>query len=92
LSEVSNLDLLEQKIGDTLLKLVEAQKEKQELSRQNAALEMRIHDLESENRGLQASMAKLKQQLDGGAQNGRDLVAVREKVQGILAKFERLDL
>lgn len=92
MSEASNLDLLEQKISETLEKLARAEELNQDLHASKKDLENQIGDLESTNRVLQANIKKLQKQVESGKSNGSDIDSIRARVEGILAKFELLDI
>ena len=92
MTEASNLDLLEQKIGETLEKLARTEKVNRDLRESKKDLENQIGDLESANRSLQANIKKLQKQIESGKSNGRDIDSIRARVEGILAKFELLDI
>jgi len=85
LSEVSNLDILEQKIGQALERL-------QQMNRENQALQARVQELEAERAGLQAQLDALNARLGQAEHQGADLQSLRGRVDGILAKFELLEL
>lgn len=85
MSNVSNLDILEQKIGQALERL-------QQASRENQELQGRVRELEAENTGMQAELQRLNARLGEAEHQGADLHSLRGRVDGILAKFELLEL
>lgn len=85
MSDISNLDILEQKIGQALERL-------QKVNGENRDLKERIQALEQERDGLQGRLTEM-EKLAGEAQsNGSDLAALKGRVDGIISKFELLDL
>jgi chromosome segregation ATPase len=84
-SDVSSLDMLEQKIGQALERL-------QQMSRENQELQHRLRELEAEKSGMQAELQRLNERLGEAEHQGADLHSLRGRVDGILAKFELLEL
>ncbi|MCB1161527.1 MAG: cell division protein ZapB [Candidatus Krumholzibacteriia bacterium] len=85
MSEVSNLDILEQKIGQAIEKL-------NRMDRENHELRTRLEQLEQEKQGLASERDTLAAQLSSAQQSGANLDDLRGRVDGILSKFELLDL
>lgn len=85
MNDVSNLDILEQKISQALERL-------QQMSRENQDLQARLRELEGEKSGMQAELQRLNARLGEAEHHGADLHSLRGRVDGILAKFELLEL
>ncbi len=85
MSELSNLDILEQKIGQALERL-------QQVSRENQDLQARLQALEAEKSGMHEELQRLQGRLGEAEHHGADLHSLRGRVDGILAKFELLEL
>ena len=85
MSDVSNLDILEQKIGQALERL-------QQVGRENQDLQARLQALEAEKAGMQEELQRLTARLGEAEHQGADLHSLRGRVDGILAKFELLEL
>jgi FtsZ-binding cell division protein ZapB len=82
---VSNLDILEQKIGQAIDKL-------NRMGQENHELRTRLEQLEQERQGLVSERDTLAAQLDVAQRSGANLADLRGRVDGILSKFELLDL
>jgi DNA repair exonuclease SbcCD ATPase subunit len=92
LSNVSNLDLLEKKITNALEKITEMREENRLLKGQKADLEKRLREIDKSNSSLQKNVARLESKLQKSKGGTVDLEALKGRVDGILAKFEQLDL
>jgi len=84
-TDVSNLDILEQKIGQALERL-------QQMTRENQDLQARLQHAEAERNRLQEELSRLSSRLGEAESNGADLHQLRGRLDGILAKFELLEL
>jgi predicted nucleic acid-binding Zn-ribbon protein len=82
---MSNLDILEQKIGQAIEKL-------QHMSNENQELRDQIQVLEQERTVLQGKLTDMEQNLQSAAGKNSDLDSIKGRVDGILSKFELLDL
>lgn len=82
---MSNLDILEQKIGQAIERL-------QKAKRENDQLRSQLSELESERQQLRGRVQELEHQLQGANSEGQDLELIRGRLDGILSKFEVLDL
>ncbi len=82
---MSNLDILEQKIGQAIDKL-------QQVNNENRELREQIQTLEQERSVLQGKLENMEQNLQTAAGKTNDLDSIKGRVDGILSKFELLDL
>ncbi len=85
MSDISNLDILEKKIGQALERL-------QKMGSENRELKSRLKATEQERDGLQRRLAEMETLAGDAKSNGSDLAALKGRVDGILSKFEQLDL
>ena len=85
MSDISNLDILEKKIGQALERL-------QKMGSENRELKSRLKAMEQERDGLQSRLAEMETLAGDAKSNGSDLAALKGRVDGILSKFEQLDL
>lgn len=83
--DVSNLDILEQKISQALERL-------QQMTRENQELQSRLQHAESERNRLQDELSRISARLGEAENQGADLNQLRGRLDGILAKFELLEL
>ena len=82
---MSNLDILEQKIGQAIEKL-------QHVNDENRDLRDQVQGLEQEREQLQGKIADMERNLQSAAGKSDDLDSIKGRVDGILSKFELLDL
>lgn len=82
---MSNLDILEQKISQAIERL-------QQVNGENKELRDQLNRLEGENHELQTQVGRMREQLQSADANGADLDSLKGRVDGILSKFELLDL
>ncbi len=82
---MSNLDILEQKIGQAIERL-------QQVSTENKELKEKLVATELEKQALAERLSGLEGQLKNAQSNGADIEGLRGRVDGILSKFELLDI
>jgi len=92
LPDHSNLDILEAKIGEAIERLSAMKDENLALRKKNDELKRHAAKLDGVNESLQKQIREFEGQVKVSRGNGADLEAIRDRVDGILSKFDLLDL
>jgi chromosome segregation ATPase len=90
--EASNLDLLEEKIARAITRIAALKDENQALMQEKEALQSRLRESEESKGALESRLQGLESKLAQAEHSGADLDVLSRRVDGILSKFEVLDL